>query len=169
MTDFNFDYLNVNGVNGGMAMIHGFRYRNALAQDTILNPGDNAGAGEDLTGTQQYKNDVDQYGNATDQYNYYTSDLYRQYLIQTQKMDATQAAIQAAETANNVRLADLQNQLDIALRAAREKDVPNPNFPNLINGDYFIIMGIKVPKLAVYIIGAGAAFLLVKRFLFLKK
>jgi len=169
------DFLNAGGYRNVVRMKGG--YLNAVKMPGgFLNsvPQEDApGTGTDNTATEQYKQDIDQYGNAGDQAAYYQSAAYLAYLQETQRLSASAAAAEAARVRNAIQagLANAAAAAANAATAAEKEAIEKAAIEKArleAEAKNFTIMGVKVPKVAVYVLGAGAAFLLIRKFFFKK-
>lgn len=154
-------YLNAVKMQGGFlnaVKMQGGRMLNAVAEDA-------PSSGEDLTGTAEYKKNIDQYGNAGDQANYYTSPAYKNYLLQVQRMTLAAAEAEAERMRQQVETA-MQNAQDSEEKLREEMERARKEAEARLDAaKNFTILGVKVPKIAVYVVGAGALFLIARKFL----
>jgi len=123
---------------------------------------------EDLSiSDEEYKKQIDEYGNGYTQADYYTSPAYLAYLRNVQKLSAEKAAKEAARMKYMVEkaLADAQAAADAAADEAERERIEKEAIEKAIKEAQrnFSIMGISVPKVAVYLIAAGAAFLIIRK------
>jgi hypothetical protein len=137
-------------------------------------PAEDVPTWDETTDPEEYKKQIDEYGNGYTQADYYTSPAYLAYLKQVQKLSAAKAAEEAARMAYmvNKAMADASAAAAAASEAERQRLIDEAIAKAIKEAEdaakNYMIMGVKVPKVAVWLIGGGAALFLIWKFVIKK-